>query len=58
MLMQIHKSQKLIKSFLDRHGQEEWLLPVWSWNSKIDYISKMNRWNKLIFCMLVQIEEN
>ena len=27
-------------------------------DSKIDYISKMNRWNKLIFCMLIQIQEN
>ena len=31
---------------------------VWSQDSKIDCISKMNRWNELFFfCMLVQIQE-
>ena len=25
---------------------------------RIDCISEMNRWNKLIFCMLVQIQES
>ena len=31
---------------------------LWSQDCEIDFISKMNRWNKLIFCMLVQIQEN
>ena len=26
--------------------------------SKINFISRMNRWNKLIFCLLVQIQES
>ena len=30
-------------------------MPVWSRDSEIDRISRMNRWNELIFCMLVQI---
>ena len=33
---------------------KKWLWQVWSWYSEIDCISKMNRWNKLIFCMLIQ----
>ena len=32
--------------------------PVWSWDFKTDCISKMNIWNKLIFCMLVQIQKS
>ena len=43
--------------FLSGRGQK-WVWPVWSWKSKIDCISKMNRWNKLTFCMLVQIQES
>ena len=37
------------------HGHY-WVWPVWSWDSKIECIPKMNRWNKLIFCMLAQIQ--
>ena len=52
-------SQKLKtgQKFIGRHGQK-WMWPVWSRDFKIDFISKMNRWNKLIFCMLVQIQES
>ena len=39
------------KFYIYRHGQK-WVWPVWSWDSRIDYISKMKRWNKLIFCIL------
>ena len=28
---------------------QKWVWPVWSWDFKIDCISEMNRWNKLIF---------
>ena len=34
------------------------VLPVWSWDSKIHCISKMNRWNKVIFFMLVRIQQS
>ena len=33
---------------MGRHDQK-WVEPVWSWDPKIDYISRMNRWNELIF---------
>ena len=36
------------KVFLDGHGQK-WVWSVWAWDSKIECISKMNWWNKLIF---------
>ena len=35
-------------SFLGRHGQKRARL-VCSWDSKIDSILEMNRWNKLVF---------
>ena len=51
-------SQKLKADqiFLEEHCQK-WVWPVQSQDSKIDYISKRNSWNKLILCMLVQIRE-
>ena len=36
----------------------KWVWSVWSHDSKIDCISKMSRWNKLIFYILVQIQES
>ena len=58
-LIQIHKNHMLIKKFLGRHDMvKKWVWPIWPWESKIDCISKMNRWNKLIFCMLIQIQES
>ena len=36
-------------SILGGGNCQKWVLPVWSRDSKIDCISKMNRWNKLIF---------
>ena len=44
------------KYLLSGHGQK-WVWPVWSWDSKFDCISKLNQWNNLIFCMLVQMQE-
>ena len=29
--------------------------PFWSWSSKICCITRINWWNELIFCMLIQI---
>ena len=39
------------------HGQKG-VWSVLSWNSKIKLISRMTRWKKLIFCMMLQIHEN
>ena len=47
----------LIKKFLVGYGQK-WVWPVWSCDSKINCFLRMNLWNELIFCMLVQIEES
>ena len=55
MLIQIHKNRKQ-KSFEWAWSKMVW--PFWSQDSKIDCISKMSRWNKLIFSMLVQIQES
>ena len=41
---------------MDGHGQK-WVWPVWSQDSKIGSIVRMNWWNELIFCILVQIQE-
>ena len=45
------------KIFLSSHDKK-WVLPVWSSGSKIDCISEVNRWNKPIFYMLVEIQES
>ena len=57
MLVQIHTNEKVIENFRDCDGQK-WVRPVWSWDSKSECVSKLTRWNKLIFCMLVQIQES
>ena len=41
MLIQIHIKQKLIRIFLEGHGQR-WVLPAWSQDSEIDCISRIN----------------
>ena len=38
----------MIKIFLVGHGQK-WVWPIWSLDSKIDYILRMNRWNYWFF---------
>ena len=48
MLIQVHINLKLIKKFLGGHGQKG-VWPVWSRDSKVDCISRMNRWSELIF---------
>ena len=45
MMVHDHKNENLIRNFLVGHGQK-YVWPVWSWDSKIECISKMNRWNK------------
>ena len=47
MLIQIHGNLKLIEKILE-----------WFWDSKIFCISRMNRCNELIVCMLIQIKES
>ena len=44
MLIQIHKDQKLIENVLVGHGQK-WVWLICSLDSKIDCISRINRWN-------------
>ena len=39
MLIQIHKNLKLINFFGGGHGQK-WVWPVWSQDSKINFISR------------------
>ena len=51
------KWAKLIENFLIEHGQK-WVRPIWFLDSKVDRILRMNRWNQLIFCVLLQIHEN
>ena len=48
---------KVDQKLLGGHRQK-WLWAVWSWDSEIDCISRMDRWNELIFSMLVQIQES
>ena len=57
MLIQIYINQKLIRKLLDEWGQN-WVWPVWSEDSKIGCILRMNWWKKLIFSMAVQIQES
>ena len=35
-----------------------WVWPVWSWDSKTDCNSKLNKWKKQIFFKLVRIQES
>ena len=37
---------------------QKWMWPVMWWDSKIDSIWRMNKWNKLIFGMLMQIHNS
>ena len=39
-------------------NDQKWVWPDLSQGSKTDCVLKKSRWNKLIFCMLVQIQEN
>ena len=39
---------KVDEKCLGEHSQK-WVWPVWSQDSKIDCISRINRWNELIF---------
>ena len=56
MFIQGHINRKLIKKVLGGHGWK-WAWSVWSRDSEMDCISRMNQWNEQIFCMLVQIRQ-
>ena len=47
----------MIGNFRDWHGQK-WVCPVMWSDFKIDCTWRMNRWNILVFCMLIQIHKN
>ena len=53
MLTKFKKVKSWSKFFLGGNGQR-WVWQVCSWDSKIDFISRMSRCNKLFFSMLVQ----
>ena len=36
----------------------KWVWPICSQDSKIGYMSRRNEWNKLIFAVLIQIQES
>ena len=57
MLIQIQKNDKLIENLVVEHSKK-WVWSIWSLGSKFSCISRMNRWNELIFCMLAQIHTN
>ena len=57
MFIQGHINLKLIKKILGGHGWK-WAWSVWSRDSEMECISRMNQWNEQIFCMLVQIQES
>ena len=47
----------LINNLLGGNGQK-WECLIWLQESKIECISGMNSWNKLIFYMMLQIQES
>ena len=40
------------------NSHQKWVWPAWLQDSKIGCISRINRWNELVFCMSIQIQEN
>ena len=47
----------MINNLLGGNGQK-WECLIWLQESKIECISGMNSWNKLIFYMMLQIQES
>ena len=56
-LEQIDKIAWFFACSFGGHGQK-WWWPVWLHKSKIDRVSRMNKLSKLIYSMLVQIQES
>ena len=50
--LKLFLQNKLIKNLLVGRGQK-WVWQIWSWNSKIDVILRMNRRKKLLFAVLI-----
>ena len=44
----------LIDNFMGGNGKK-WVWSIWLRDSKIEFISGMNSWNKLVFCLMLQI---
>ena len=57
MLIQVHGKQKLIEKYWGGRCQK-WVWPLCSQDSKIGSMSKKNEINKLIFGVLIQIDES
>ena len=57
MLIQIRRNKKLIKKYWGGSGQK-WMWTLCSQDSKIGSMSRRNEWNKLIFSVLIQIQES
>ena len=58
MLMQIHENQKLIKNFLEGHGQKK---GCWESGQETLDLTVSQEWIDGInwfFCMLVQVQES
>ena len=48
------KKKILIDKFWGQNGKK-WVWSIWLQDSKFEYISGRNSWNKLVFCLMLQI---
>ena len=48
------KKKILIDKFWGQNGKK-WVWSIWLQDSKFEYISGGNSWNKLVFCLMLQI---
>ena len=51
------KNLKLVEKYWSGHGQK-WVWKLWSKDTKIGCISKRNKYNKLVFGVLIKIQES
>ena len=56
MLMQIYRNWKLIEKYWCGYIQK-WVSPLRSQDIKFGFISRRNQWSKLIFGVLIKIQE-
>ena len=57
MLIQIHGNLKLMEKYWGGHGKK-WVWPFCSQVFKVGCMSRRNEWDKLIFGVLIQIQES